>query len=248
MTTPVNPSISVDCVIFGFDGKDLLVLLIKFSRKKGLNGEETITSEYKLPGSLILENEEVEAAATRTLAELTGLNKVYLRQFGVFSDPHRISRPEDLLWIGQTYGVKVSRIVTIAFYALVKLDRSNLMPSIEGSSGWHRVQDIRNLAFDHKHILLSAMEVLTRQLLAEPIAFELLEKKFSVRTLQNLYEAILGVELDNRNFRKKVLAFPFLKPLEEKEKLVSHKPATLYDFDRVTYEKEINRSKRKFNY
>ncbi|MBK7175235.1 MAG: NUDIX hydrolase [Bacteroidales bacterium] len=246
MPAPINPSISVDCVVFGFDGNDLMVLLIDFKRKQP-DGVTPVT-DRKLPGSLILDNEELDAAANRTLYELTGLSDVYLRQFGVFSDPGRIRKDEDLKWIESTYNVKVSRIVTITYYALVKIGKSILQPTAEGEVGWHRVQDIRSLAFDHKYILLKAMEVLTRQLLNEPIAFELLQKRFSIRQLQNLYEAILGFEIDNRNFRKKVLKFPFLKLLEEKEKNVAHKPARLYKFDHTAYEREIKKSKLPMNF
>jgi len=243
MTAPVNPSISVDCVVFGFDGNDLMVLLIDFERKA-----PSPYIDKKLPGSLILENEEIDAAAHRTLYELTGLSDVYLRQFGVFSDPDRIKKDQDLKWIETTYGVKVSRIVTITYYALVKINKSILQPTAEGEVRWHRVQDMRSLAFDHKHILVKGMEVLSRQLLNEPIAFELLEKRFSIRQLQNLYEAILGIEIDNRNFRKKVLKFPFLKLLDEKERNVSHKPARLYKFDRQAYEREVKKSKLPLNF
>ena len=248
MASPVNPSISVDCVIFGFDGKDLLVLLIDFMRSQPIDGKNVIKADQKLPGSLILENEEIDVAANRTLQELTGLSQAFLRQFGVFSDPKRINRDEDLHWIEKTYGVKVSRIVTITYYALVKIDKSILQPSVEGEVHWQRVQDIRILAFDHKHILVKALEVLTQQLLNEPIAFELLQKRFSIRQLQNLYEAILGFEIDNRNFRKKVLKFPFLKQLDEKEKDVSHKPARLYRFDKAVYDKEMKHSKLQLNF
>ncbi|MDP4292735.1 MAG: hypothetical protein Q8908_16765 [Bacteroidota bacterium] len=80
----------------------------------------------------------------------------------------------------------------------------------------------------------------------EPIAFELLPKRFTIRQLQNLYEAILGIEIDNRNFRKKVLNFPCIKPLEEKEKGVAHKPARLYKFDKNMYEKNT-KQKMKYN-
>lgn len=248
MIPPVNPSISVDCVVFGFDGKDLMVMLIDFTLSQSLDGKIVEISSRKLPGSLILENEEIDVAANRTLVELTGLNQVYLRQFGVFSDPSRINRVEDLQWIEKAYGVKVSRIVTITYYALVKIDKSILQNTSEGVVKWHRVQDIRSLAFDHKLILVKALEVLTRQLLNEPIAFELLQKRFSIRQLQNLYEAILGYDIDNRNFRKKVLKFPFLKQLEEKEKEVAHKPARLYKFDKAAFEKEVKRSKLQLNF
>lgn len=99
--------------------------------------------------------------------------------------------------------------------------------------------DIWNLAFDHKSILLKALEVLRQQLLNEPIAFDLLPKRFTIRQLQNLNEAILGKEIDTRNFRRKVLNFPCIKPLDEKEKGVDHKPARLYVFDKLKYEKDI---------
>jgi 8-oxo-dGTP diphosphatase len=248
MVSHINPSISVDCVIFGFDGKDLKVLLIDFQRVVNNEGAPSLKFDLKLPGSLILDNEEIDTAANRTLTELTSLSQVYLRQFSVFSNPDRINKKEDYEWIEKTYGVKVSRIVTVAYYALVKIDKSILQPSVEGEARWHSVQNIRSLAFDHKLILIKALEVLTQQLLNEPIAFELLQKRFSIRQLQNLYEAILGIEIDNRNFRKKVLKFSFLKLLEEKEKEVAHKPARLYKFDKLTYEKEIKRHKLQLNF
>jgi 8-oxo-dGTP diphosphatase len=248
MVSHINPSISVDCVIFGFDGKDLKVLLIDFQRSPNEEGSPVPKVDLKLPGSLILDNEEIDAAANRTLTELTSLSQMYLRQFAVFSNPDRISKEEDCAWIEKTYGVKVSRIVTVAYYALVKIDKSILQPSLEGEAHWHSVQNIRSLAFDHKLILIKALEVLTQQLLNEPIAFELLQKRFSIRQLQNLYEAILRIEIDNRNFRKKVLKFSFLKLLDEKEREVAHKPARLYKFDKTAYDKEMKRSRLQLNF
>ena len=248
MISHINPSISVDCVIFGFDGRELKVLIIDMMRSTAEEKNSAGLPTMKLPGSLILDNEEIDAAATRTLTELTGVSKVFLRQFAVFSNPDRISRPEDSQWIESTYGVKVSRIVTVAYYALVKIDKSILQPSPEGEVHWYNVQSIKNLAFDHKLILIKALEVLTQQLLNEPIAFELLKTRFSIRQLQNLYEAILGIEIDNRNFRKRVLKFSFLKLLDEKEKEVAHKPARLYKFDKSAYEKEIKHNKLQLNF
>jgi len=238
----VNPSLSVDCVVFGFDGKNLKVLLIDFIRP---SSEQK--PGQKLPGTLILEIEDLNTAAHRALTELTGLEQVYLRQFGVFSNPERISNPIDLEWIEQVYGVKTTRIVTVAYFALVKINSSILKPHVEGEVGWHRVDEIKNLAFDHKSILVQALQALNQLLLSEPIAFELLQKRFSIRELQNLYEAILGIEIDNRNFRKKVLALPFLKLIGEKEKQVAHKPAQLYKFDKLAYEREVKRHKLQLN-
>ena len=241
-----NPSISVDCVVFGFDETELKVLLVDFIKDTDGADASQHKHERKLPGSLIQEKEDLSGAAQRTLREMTGLNDIFLRQLYVFSDPLRISKPEDLNWLEKTYGVKVDRIVTVAYFALVKINKSVLQHTIEGVSRWYSVQNIKQLAFDHKLILLKALEVLSQQLLNEPIAFELLPKRFTIRQLQNLYEAILGIEIDNRNFRKKVLVFPCIKPLEEKEKGVAHKPARLYKFDKLMYEKDI-KQKLKYN-
>jgi len=246
MEPAVNPSISVDCVVFGFDDTELKVLLVDIIKDPEGADLSTVKHERKLPGSMIGEREDLSAAAHRSLSELTGLNDIFLRQLYVFSDPDRISKPEDLNWVSKTYGVKVNRIVTVAYYALVKINKSVLQHTIEGVAKWHSVLDIRHLAFDHKSILLKALEVLSQQLLNEPLAFELLPKRFSIRQLQNLYEAVLGIDIDNRNFRKKVLNFPCIKPLEEKEKGVAHKPARLYKFDKLMYEKDI-KQKMKYN-
>ena len=246
MASIINPSISVDCVVFGFDGTELKVLLVDFLKEVEGSDSSHLQQERKLPGSLIQEKEDLSCAAQRTLSEMTGLNDIFLRQIYVFSDPNRISKPEDINWIEQTYGVKVSRIVTVAYFALVKINKSVLQRTIEGVARWHSVLNIKQLAFDHKSILLKALEVLSQQLLNEPIAFELLPKRFTIRQLQNLYEAILGIEIDNRNFRKKVLNFPCIKLLDEKEKGVAHKPARLYKFDKAMYEKDI-KQKMKYN-
>ncbi|MDP4185835.1 MAG: NUDIX hydrolase [Bacteroidota bacterium] len=240
----VNPSISVDIVIFGFDGLHLKVLLVRRDSSKVENSLKSAQCDHKLPGSLIFENEDLTTSAHRILKELTGLSDIYLRQLQVFSDPNRIKRSEDLDWITKNYGVEAHRIVTVAYYSLIKIDNSVIKRSVEGETSWSDVQTIRQLAFDHKQILLTALETLTRQLQTEPVAFELLPKKFTIRQLQNLYEAVLGTELDNRNFRKKVLKFSYLIPLEEKEKDVAHKPARFYRFDKTRYLKEV---KRKYN-
>ena len=242
----INPSISVDCVVFGFDGLELKVLLIEFGRKNEDVHSSQLKFERKLPGSLIQEKEDLSAAAQRTLAELTGLKDIFLRQLYVFSDPNRISIPEELEWINNTYGVSVTRIVTVAYFALVKIDKSVLQHTVEGVARWHSVQCITHLAFDHKLILLKGLEMLSQQLVSEPIAFELLPKRFTIRQLQNLYEAILGIEIDNRNFRKKVLNVPCIRLLDEKEKGVAHKPARLYRFDKAMYEKDMKK-KMKYN-
>jgi 8-oxo-dGTP diphosphatase len=217
-------------VIFGFNDKKLKVLLIErekvpFSHIKG--------HKLKLPGSLIFETEDLDESASRTLKELTGLDKIFLKQFGVFGEPGRLSPDEDLLWLRKTSGLMVDRVVTIAYYSLIKVSESN----ITARTIWKSVNQLPDLIFDHNHIINKALETLRREIRTEPLCFELLPKKFTIRQMQNLYEAILDENLDNRNFRKKVKPMEFLVPLPEKEIEVNHKPAQLFRFDKRLYEK-----------
>lgn len=227
--TTLNPHVSVDCVIFGFNAGILKVLLIEREKVNGhLQGHK-----LKLPGNLISETEDLDISAIRTLKELTGLDKIFLKQFGVFGSPDRLMPAEDLSWLRTTSGLMVDRVVTIAYYSLIKIAESNTTEK----TIWHPVQELPDLIFDHNYIILRALEALGREIRTEPLCFELLPKKFTLRQMQNLYEAILGEALDNRNFRKKIRPLEFLIPLPEKEKEVNHKPAQLFRFDKKLYEK-----------
>ena len=226
----LNPHVSVDCVVFGFDSKKIKVLLIE-REKVGI--ESKSSHKLKLPGSLILENEDLDDSAYRTLKELTRLDNIFLKQFQVFGSPDRLTPQEDLAWLKITSKTNVERVVTIAYYSLIKLQESNLTDK----TIWHPVDDLPELVFDHNQIVQKALEVLQKEVRTEPVCFELLPQKFTIREMQNIYEAILGKEMDNRNFRKKILPLNFLVKLNEKEKGVSHKPALLYKFDRKLYAK-----------
>ena len=228
--TNLNPHVSVDCVIFGFHAGKLKVLLIEREKipKSHLRGHK-----LKLPGNLIAESEDLDISAIRTLKELTGLDNIFLKQFGVFSSPGRLSSPDDLAWLRKTSGLIVDRVVTVAYYSLIKIAESN----ITEKTLWHPVDDLPDLIFDHNHIIVKALEALRGEIRSEPLCFELLPKKFTIRQMQNLYEAILGELLDNRNFRKKVKPLEFLIPLPEKEKEVNHKPAQLFKCDKKLYQK-----------
>lgn len=225
-----NESISVDCVILGFDGTSLKCLLT-----------ERGAQDYKLPGSMILQNEDITSAAYRVLAELTGLQDVFLQELSVFSDPNRVTGDE-LAWINHFYQIHTTRVVTVAYYALVKLSGQMLMYTNENHAVWKDVQEINRLAMDHKSILTNALTTLNRNFLQSPIAFELLPKKFTIRELENLYKAVLGVEIDNRNFRKKILDCGYVVCTGEREKNVPHKPAFFYTFDKNKYKKEQKRT------
>jgi 8-oxo-dGTP diphosphatase len=233
----LNPHISVDCVIFGFDGKYLKVLLIE--RDKLQEESPAIPSGLlKLPGSLISDTEDLDHSASRVLKELTGLDHIFLKQFAVFGSPDRLSNSNDLLWLRTTSELVIDRVVTVAYYSLVKINDSNPTESLPEKTSWLKVSELPQLSFDHNLIINSALDALRKELRTEPIGFELLPKKFSLRQLQNLYEVILGNRLDNRNFRKKIGKLEYLIPQSEKEIGVNHKPAQLYKFDKKLFLKK----------
>ncbi len=184
----LNPHISVDCVIFGFNGGILKVLLIE--REKIPHGHLG-GHKLKLPGSLISENEDLDTSAIRTLEELTGLNKIFLKQFAVFGDPHRLAPPEDLEWLRKTSGLKVDRVVTVAYYSLIKISES----TITDKTIWHSINNLPELIFDHNQITQVALENLQNEIRSKPLCFELLPKKFTLRQMQNIYESILNINL-----------------------------------------------------
>lgn len=227
--TNLNPHVSVDCVIFGFEAGTLKVLLIEREKITGMPHGHKL----KLPGSLISETEDLDFSANRTLKELTGLDNIYLKQFAVFGSPDRLSPEVDLVWLRKTSGLMVDRVVTIAYYSLIKISESNKTDR----TIWHPVRELPDLIFDHNHIVKTALVTLKDEIRREPLCFELLPKRFTLRQMQNVYEAILGERLDNRNFRKKIRPLEYLIPLAEKEKNVNHKPARLYRFDKKLFEK-----------
>ena len=206
---------SVDNVIFGFDKGDLKVLLIK-------RGVQPFMGQWALPGDLVYPNEDLNSAAGRVLGELTGLKDVYLEQVHTF---------------GAVGRHPLGRVITIAYYSLIKIDNFQFTPaSLASQVEWHDISKINELAFDHIPILKTCFDKLKWKIRSYPVGFELLPKKFTLTELQKVYEAILEKELDKRNFRKKLLATKLLKDLNESQKGVSHRPAKLYSFDGVKYE------------
>jgi 8-oxo-dGTP diphosphatase len=215
----LNPHVSVDCVIFGFDGQRLQVLLI----------ERNADSKFALPGDLIQENEDLDEAAYRILKELTGLRDIYLEQFRTFGGPNRIRQSEDVEWLRQVRAEPNARVITVAYFSLIRIEDVDLVASsFAKSAQWHEVPVQIELAFDHNIILDIALESLGNKLEHETVGFNLLPQKFTLSQLQKLHEAVLGIELDKRNFRKKYLAKDLLDALDEHELGVAHKPARLY--------------------
>lgn len=228
----LNPHISVDCVIFGFDGENLKVLLIRRRLP-----DATALEDLKLPGDFITDEEDLETAAIRVLRELTGLTDIFLKQLWVFGSPNRIHKEIDFTWLRQTTGLPIERVVTVAYYSLIKIGESQQELVKKSNALWVKPEEISELAFDHYEILQRALKTLRGRLQIEPVGFELLPEKFTIRQLQNLYESILGRKLDNRNFRKKILKAEYLVPTSDKENAVAHKPARLYKFDKALYKK-----------
>ena len=226
---------TVDNVIFGFDEGDLKVLLIT-------RGEEPFTGRWALPGYFVYQDEDLDAAAVRVLEELTGLRNVYLEQVGAFGTADR--HP-------------LGRVVTIAYFSLIKIKDFTLQPaSIALKANWVSVSEVSNLAFDHDKILASCFEKLKKLVRTRPVGFELLPQKFTLTELQHLYEAILETNLDKRNFRKKILSMNLLIDLGEMQEGVAHRPAKLYSFDEDQYKEligkgfnfELKEAKTKINF
>jgi 8-oxo-dGTP diphosphatase len=179
--------ISVDCVIFGFDDNELKVLLIKSDLEKYGN-------KWSLLGDLVHNHEDLDQAAYRILRERTGMDDVYLEQVSAFGE---VSRHP------------AARVVTLAYCSLINIEHHKLKTQ-DNELHWHRVTTLTEMAFDHHRIMKVCYEWLQKRIQEHPLGFSLLPKKFSLRELQNLYEAILDVKLDRRNFRKKFFTMGLL--------------------------------------
>lgn len=224
-------TISVDCVIFGYDDNKLKALVRR--ETVPYNGE--IHLEWKLPGNHVRRDENIDATASRILKEQTGLENIYVKQFMVFSNPNRLRlREQDFVWVKPR--LRDERVITVGFYSLINVsDVDNSM--LIDDAKWENAYEIKELMFDHNEIYDEAFKKLRYDLLHEPLVFELLPEKFTLTQMQKLYEAIFNTTYDKRNFRRKVNKMPYLIPLDEIQSGVSHKPARLYSYDRDIYEK-----------
>lgn len=223
----VNPHVSCDCVVFGFDNEKLNVLLIEQSYER--LGDKV---QNALPGDHVWEEESLDQAAGRVLKELTNLDGIFLKQFKTFGDPDRLRNPKDLAWLESYRKKPATRVVTVAYYAFVRMDDFEpAASSFAEKVFWQDVQDIPQLGFDHNEIMEEAIEVLRRDFEVYQVGLELLPEKFTLSQLQNLYEIILNRKLDKRNFRKKVIKERVVTPLDEKQKGVLHKPAQLFELN-----------------
>ncbi|MBP6065118.1 NUDIX domain-containing protein [Bacteroides sp.] len=226
--------ISVDCVVIGFDGEQLKVLLVN---RMGEEEGETY-HDMKLPGSLIYTDEDLDEAAQRVLTQLTGLKNVHLMQFKAFGSKNRTSNPKDVLWLERATESRVERIVTIAYLAVVKIGRT-LDKNLDASqAAWVSLQEVKLLAFDHNLIIKEALGAIRQFVEVNPsILFDLLPRKFTVSQLRVLYELLYDQQVDVRNFHKKIALMDYVVPLEECQQGVAHRAARYYKFDKKIYNK-----------
>ncbi|PKB16444.1 NUDIX domain-containing protein [Flavobacterium sp. 5] len=209
-------AVSIDCVIFGFDNGILEVLLVE-------HGEGISKGKWGLPGGWIKKRESTDNAAHRLLAELTGMDHIYLEQLKAFGEPDRFP---------------TRRVITIGYYALVKREDYDIKAGFTASDAkWYRINEIPKLIYDHNEILDYSIKNLRNRVRQAPLGFNLLPEKFTLLQLMHLYEEILGIEMDKSNFRRKILHMKLLVALDEKQKDVSHRAAQLYKFDPAIYEK-----------
>jgi 8-oxo-dGTP diphosphatase len=219
-----RPALAVDCVVFGLDDGALKLLLIQ-------RGLQPYKGEWALPGGFVRIHETLDEAARRELLEETGLQNVFLEQLYTFGEVERDPR---------------ERVVSVAYYALVKLSDHKARSATDAAEArWFELADTPFLAFDHAAITATALTRLQGKVRYQPVGFELLPRKFTLSELQHLYEAVLGMVLDKRNFRKKVLDLGLLVPLNETKMTGRHRPAQLFRFDTRKYEAL---KKRGFNF
>ena len=199
-----NPTfyLGIDCIIFGFNEGEISLLLLK-------RNFEPAMGEWSLMGGFVQKDESVDDAAKRVLAELTGLENVYMEQVGAFG---AIDRDPG------------ERVVSIAYYALININEYD--------------RELPALIFDHPEMVDKAREMMKQKASVEPIGFNLLPKLFTLSQLQSLYEAIYGEPMDKRNFRKRVAEMDFIEKTDKIDKLGSKRGAALYKFNGKAYRKD----------
>ncbi|MGI8950241.1 MAG: NUDIX hydrolase [Chitinophagaceae bacterium] len=212
-------AVTVDCVIFGFEENELKVLLIR-------SDLEVYKGKWSLLGNIVNDDEKLDDAAYRVLKQRTGMDDVFLEQVKTFGDPKR--HPG-------------GRVITVAYCSLLNIEHHKIKV-MDNELHWHNVPCLQDMAFDHKKIIDVCYKWLQKRIQEHPLGFNLLPDKFSLRELQNLYEAILNIKLDRRNFRKKFFSMDFLIDTGEFEDDVPHRPGKLYKFNFQKYE----RNKRKW--
>lgn len=201
--------ITVDTVILTIKNDALNVLLVK-------RNNEPFKDKWAIPGGYVRMSENLDEAAVRVLKEKTNVENIYLEQLYTFGDPLR--HP-------------VSRVITCAYFALIRSEDVDVVTTDD--LAWHKVSELPPLAFDHKEIIEYALKRTRERLEMCPVAYQLLNEKFTLTEMQKAYEMIMEKKLDKRNFRKKVITTEGLRELNEFSKSSSKRPARLYTFDNI---------------
>lgn len=230
--------VSIDCVILGFDGSSLKVLVSKWRN----------IEYWSLPGGRIKKMEALDDAAQRILEERVGLGDVFLRQFHVFGAVNRYryyEEAETLRLIEQAIAEDFSkiqipsRVLSVGYYALVDINKTKAIPDeYTDECRWMELGEIPHLLFDHNEMIDLAIQTLRKEIKYQPIG-NLLPPKFTMAEIQKLYESILGRTFDRRNFHKQISKQDFLVKLNEKRTGLANKAPTLYCIDQVRYDSAL---------
>jgi 8-oxo-dGTP diphosphatase len=233
----IHTYLSVDCVVFGFDQENKLNILLVQRHVDDIPVEQ----QKKLPGSLIFSDEDVDDAANRVLFELTGIKKMVLKQFKCFADPNRASNQNDIRWMGKEYKHNIDRIITVAYLSLCRIDHK-INSTKYDTVDWHPIDKVPKLPFDHNKIIAESLVEIRKWIDSDfSIIFVLLPKKFTIRQLYQLYNALSEKKIDIKNFHKKISSFSYIIALDEIESNVSHRAARYYRFDPKIYKKTQNK-------
>ncbi|MDO1451720.1 NUDIX domain-containing protein [Rhodocytophaga aerolata] len=231
------PHMSIDSVIFGYHNQQLKILLLKW---KGYN-------EWGLPGGFIKRREPLSKAAHRILEERTSLSNLFLQQFHMFGDsPYRVKERIPQVF-REKFGLEVEednwlfeRTLSIGYFALVDYSKVSVtLDFFTDDYQWWDVDDIPELLFDQKEVVEKALLTLRLQIYHQPIGYNLLPQKFTLPEIHSLYETILGKELDQRNFSKKLLTLGLIKKLDERRNIGPHRAPYLYQFEKENYEEAL---------
>jgi len=210
--------LSVDCIIFGFDQNKLKILIGRRNMDPG-------RGEWSLYGGFVRNDESLDAAAQRTLLELTGLRNIYMSQVGAFGNIDR--DPGE-------------RVVSIAYYALINVkDYSERLRKQHGVE-WVNIEDIPQMYSDHNAMVAKARKLIQQKIKTNPVGFELLPELFTLTQLQRLYEAVNGEPLDKRNFRTRIKDMDFIEKTELIDKKTSKRGASLYRFNKKAFTEDKN--------
>lgn len=209
--------IAVDCIIFGYDGEDLKLLIIK-------RPIEPVSDQWSLMGGFVGEIEDLNDAAKRILLSLTGLHDVYLEQLYAYGDPNRDP---------------IERTISIAYFALIDIKKYSKQINNLYHAEWFKLKEVPELIFDHNQMVTSALDKIRYQAALHPILFELLPKKFTIPQLQALYEQVYDSPIDNRNFIRKITSSGMLIKQNEKDKSNSKRGAFYFKLDRLKHRSQF---------